>query len=415
MLCNRRKAAAILLILLKRKKEKRKYWIRPAISRRHSKGEFTMLVKEIEKEDDAWFYKYMRMNRTNYQLLVDLVKKDICKKSTNMRMPISPEERVALTLRYLAHGDSMQFIAITYRIGHSTVCGIINSTTRAIWKTLSPTYLPPSNLINFSKIEERFRTLWNFPNCIGAIDGKHVAIQCPSNSGSDYYNYKGGYSIVLMAACDAEYNFTFIDIGAYGKQNDAKTFSDSCFGKQIINNPLRFPTFELTFCGQQHRLSGVFVADDAFPLRNNIMKPYAGHMLLDKKAVFNYRLSRARRVIENTFGIMATKWRIFRKPIIMEPENVDFVIKACCALHNFILKCESASPMSLRRYLNSDCFDTTNNGLNASVLRPIGVARHGNISNEAHLVRDTFSEYFMSEEGRVPWQLNSVGRGDALF
>jgi hypothetical protein len=80
----------------------------------------------------------MRMDCLTYRHLVNLVKGEISKSHSRFRQPISAEERVALTLRYLAHGESMQFIAITYRIGHSTVCGIINATTRAIWKALSP-------------------------------------------------------------------------------------------------------------------------------------------------------------------------------------------------------------------------------------------------------------------------------------
>jgi hypothetical protein len=319
---------------------------------------------------------------------------------------------VAVTLSYLAHGNSMQFIAITYRLGHSTTCGIINSTTRAIWSALSPLYLRMPSSVDFHKIENRFRTIWDFPNCLGAIDGKHVAIQCPSNAGSLYYNYKGFHSLVLMAACDAEYNLTMIDVGAYGRQNDAKTFSDSHFGQCIINRPSDFPSFVVKFNDNDHNLSGLFVADDAFPLRSNILKPYSGHMLPTVKQVFNYRLSRARRTIENVFGIMATKWRILRKPIIMEAKNADFVIKACCVLHNYVLR-ECA--YSFRRYLQPDgeLNDGVwrNEGL-GEALRPIGVTRHGNISNAAHLVRDTFADYFMSEDGRVPWQFNAIGRGN---
>jgi hypothetical protein len=187
------------------------------------------------------------------------------------------------------------------------------------------------------KIEARFRDRWNFPNCIGSIDGKHVAIQCPSNCGSVYYNYKGFHSIILMAACDADYNLTMIDVGAFGKQNDAKTFSESHFGKKLLQQPKELPKFSLSFSSNEHQLSGLFVADDAFPLKPHILKPYAGHMLPTKKQIFNYRLSLARRVIENVFGIMATKWRILRKPIVMDPKNVDYVIKACCVLHNFVL------------------------------------------------------------------------------
>jgi hypothetical protein len=95
----------------------------------------------------------------------------------------------------------------------------------------------------------------------------------------------------------------------------------------------------------------------------------------------------------------------------MNPSNADFVIKACCVLHNFVLKCEASSAQQLRRYLQPDD-GIYRNGVwrNDGALRPIGVHRLGNISNEAHLVRDTYADYFMSEEGRVPWQLNIIGR-----
>ena len=69
---------------------------------------------------------------------------------------------------------------------------------------------------DWKEIAERFYACWNFPNCIGALDGKHIVIQSPSRSGSLCYNYKGTFSIVLMALVDADYKFTFIDIWTMG-------------------------------------------------------------------------------------------------------------------------------------------------------------------------------------------------------
>jgi len=90
---------------------------------------------------------------------------------------------------------------------------IIPEICDAIIKALQPLYLPPMIREDSRNVAVGFYAKWNFPNCIGAFDGKHVRIQAPKNFGSLFFNYKKFFSIVLMASCDTDYVFKWVDIG----------------------------------------------------------------------------------------------------------------------------------------------------------------------------------------------------------
>lgn len=213
--------------------------------------------------------------------------------------------------RFLTTGDQISSIAFAHRIGESTVYNIIKETCRITLKVLSPIYLKPPTEEKWKEIAAGFLNHWNFPNCLGAIDGKHFTIKAPSNSGSLYFNYKKFFSIVLLAACDDQYKFTIVDCGAYGSESDGGIFAKSDFGKCLNSDKLNIPIENSKLPLSDIEMSHYFVADEAFPLSRRIMRPYHGHFLNEKKSIFNYRLSRARRVIENTFGIFISRWRIF--------------------------------------------------------------------------------------------------------
>ena len=88
---------------------------------------------------------------------------------------------------------------------------------------------------------EEFYSLWQFPNCIGAIDGTHTEIQAPHNSGFLFFNYKKTFSVVLLVLVDANYKFSIIDLGGYGKSSDGGLFTRSILGKSLEANTLNIP------------------------------------------------------------------------------------------------------------------------------------------------------------------------------
>ena len=142
-----------------------------------------------------------------------------------------------------------------------------------------------------------------------------------------------GHSVVLMAVCDALYRFILVDTGDVGRHSDGGVLSNSGFGQALKNGTIALPQ-ECLLAGTV--LPYVIVGDKTFPLLKNLLRPYPGKNLPEPLSIFNYRLSRARRVIENSFGILAARWRIFLCPIIADPSNVVIFTKAAIALHNFL-------------------------------------------------------------------------------
>ena len=148
---------------------------------------------------------------------------------------------MSVIFRFLATGDTYRTISFSFRIGVSTVATIVEETCDALWNNLVDEYMPVPTEDSWQGIAGRFQQTWNFPNCIGALDGKHVLIQAPPNTGSVYFNYKGTFSVVLLALADAEYRFSVIDVGSYGSNSDGGIFAQSPLGKGLVKGKLTIP------------------------------------------------------------------------------------------------------------------------------------------------------------------------------
>ena len=417
---NRRRL--LVLLLLRRRiqrranKYKKRFWVRPILQKRKQQGEYANLVREMQLGDHESFFKYFRMSPATFEILLRLVAPKIIK-SSEKREAVSPAERLSVTLRYLATGDSHQTIAFSYRLGHSTVNRIIPETCLAIWEALSPVYVHcPSTTKEWEDVAKEFWEKWNFPLCIGALDGKHVRCHCPANSGSLYFNFHGWFSVVLMALCSARYSYLLVNIGAVGSASDGGIFERSGMKDAFYNKSLSLPE-DCLLPNTNIKCSYVITADDAFPLGKHVMKPYGGRYLEHAKRIFNYRLSRARRVSENTFGISTARWRIFKRPIDAIPERSIGITKAVVALHNYLMLHESTLPKDERRYCPPGYVDAEDKDANvvpgawrADVGKdtghlPLTQSKTTNAcKNSAKEMRDRFKDFFNSPVGSVPWQ-----------
>lgn len=192
--------------------------------------------------------------------------------------------------RYLVTGDQILSIALAFRCGESTVRKIIHETCSAIIKVLQPIYLRLPTKEEWTDICAGYLENWNFPHCIGSFDGKHVEIQAPPNSGSLFFNYKKTYSIVLLAACNHKYMFTLVDVGSYGGNSDGGIFTSSEIYTALQEGTLNIPKGTANLSGSNIKLPCFFLGDSGFPISNNMMRPYSGKILDEKKKIFNYRL-----------------------------------------------------------------------------------------------------------------------------
>lgn len=288
--------------------------------------------------------------------------------------------------RFLSVGMTFKSLAQSYSLGRSTVAKTIYQTLKAIWKKLVFQHMSPKlTSEDLRKISDMFFSRWQFPNCVGAIDGKHFRIQKPPRSGSQYYNYKKFFSLVLQAVSDAEYKFSVIEIGGKGRQSDGGTFHFSKLNELLTNNRFNMPPPK-TLPGSNILLPHVLVGDEAYPLKTYLMRPFPSSNLDDSRRIFNKRLSRARVTIECAYGIMTNKWRVFLKAIETDTTHAKLIIKVGCLLHNIVREKDGNNDPDFRRYMSSR---STSNQVITS-------RRNNRATLQAIDVRNNFKDYFVT-------------------
>ncbi len=158
------------------------------------------------------------------------------------------------------------------------------------------------------------------------------SIRCPKRGILLYYNYKGFHSIVLMGLVDADYKFIWADVGSNGAASDAQIFADSELKEAIENDVISFPPADLL--PNDDRGIPYFII--GFSLRTWMMKPYGRHGLPVPEKIFNYWLSRARRIVENAFGILSNRFACLLTTLKQQPPVIIDVMLSCICLHNLM-------------------------------------------------------------------------------
>ena len=122
----------------------------------------------------------------------------------------------------------------------------------------------PQRGIDFQRIINGFKRTWNFPQCLGAIDGTHIPIKAPLIHHSDYYNRKCFHSVILQGVCDC--CLTDVFAGWPGRAHDSRVFSHSQMGKIITEGTLIPDDSNLSRVIDDHITEPFLIGDPAYPL-----------------------------------------------------------------------------------------------------------------------------------------------------
>lgn len=274
----------------------------------------------------------------------------------------------------------------------------------------------PSTEKEWLEISNQIFEHWQFPNSLGAMDGKHIAIVNPPGSGSTYYNYKGFFSVVLLALVKHNYQFIYVNVGCQGRISDGGVFKATDLYEGLTSSTLNIPkprTLPKTGdpCWDEDHypeVPFVIVGDDAFQLSTFMMKPYSNRTTEEDRRIFNYRLSRFRRVSENAFGILAARFRVFLTKIHLSPRKASKVTLAACYLHNMLCEKSKGSYMPSNFIDSEDPItgEVIEGRWRNDVPRPLTgdeVPTGCRAQTIAESMRLHFKEYF-NGPGALPWQ-----------
>lgn len=202
-----------------------------------------------------------------------------------------------------------------------------------------------------------------------------------------------------------------MDIGGYGRRSDGGIFRDFTVGQKFNKAEMNLPKPEpLTVNGPS--LPYVLVGDEAFQSTEYLLRRYPGKGGLNQeRIIYNYRLSRARRTIENTFGILVSRWRILKRPLICTVNKAMKIVQAVVCLHNWLRQ----QDIGKNQYVEETLVDQDRStefipgswreDIEGSALRNITRYGSNNSTRNAIKIRDEFCKYF-NNEGVIPWQFN---------
>ena len=298
---------------------------------------------------DERFKRTFRVSRKTFNFILSRIRNKL-ERETVSEDPISPELRLGLCLYRLGRGDYFYTIAELTGLGRSTVSTIVREVNEAIvscmWDECVTAYMPKTHDDFTSKILD-MEELWQFPFSWAAVDGCHIPIKCPAGgleACKEYHNFKNFYSVILMSMVDAKYRFLWGSCGYPGNSHDSIILQSTNLWDEIQGGNL-LPNFSQI--EQNVSIPPIVLGDSAFPFETWLMKPFTNAVRTPKQRYFNYRLSRARMIVEGAYGQLKGRWRYLTRKSESSPFEAKIATLACMVLHNACLENGDTIPKKL--------------------------------------------------------------------
>lgn len=303
------------------------WWVLP-----RSTSWFSRFVLQ-EYDDNRWLENF-RLSKSAVFSLTNLLCPHIEKANTHYRLAIPPIVRVACTLFKLCQGASLLLCSEFFAIGTSTASGIIRDVVKAINDELRHEISWPTGQ-RLQLTMAQFRQFSGLPGVVGAIDGTHFHIRKPNQSPEDYFYFKsGGFTMQCQAVVDRSRKFIDLSVGMPDSTNDARQLRRSMLYQRATTSNL-FDPADLV-----EGFVPYLIGDKGYPILPWLITPFRdmpGGRRSVQETLFNRKLSRARSVVENAFGILKQTFRELHSASDLHVTLLPDVVVCCSILHNMLL------------------------------------------------------------------------------
>ena len=222
-------------------RRRRTVWVKRWLLRGHTLGHYDTVMQKLMRKAKGDFKEFLRIEPAMFKELLDRLTPRISKHQD--RTPgLEAGLRLAITLRFLATGNSYHSLAFSFRIAPNIIFNLVPEGCRAtVVQYVVEVLYTPSTPDEWREEANGFSTRWNYHHCIGAIDGKNVAIKKSRKSSTLYHNCKGFYSVVLLGIVDGDFKFLWVNVSAPCSVSDAGVFNTSSFEPDLPEGRLMLP------------------------------------------------------------------------------------------------------------------------------------------------------------------------------